>query len=376
MYGTKSYNKSIMNISTKKERLYAELKVGILEGRFRGKFPPEPLFARELNVSRNTLRSVYALLEADGLVIRHPGNGTMIKAERAEVRKNILFCYMDCVKHFTVDFIIPSIYQGAEKALPPEWGLESCPVTHLKELPAEKALQIFKARNICGLIIVDSYFKGDEAILRLLREAEIPAVLGYCNPEDQKITQLPVVAKCFPQAWQAGLDFLKKAGHRRIVTLNSLSEKIRDVHSREEYQKILEQTGLDPDPELILNLPLDEEVILEALKKIDTSYTAVYCYSDFYAQYLYRALKKLKRRVPEDVSVLGYCGYGGGAYFDPPLTTVELDYAGIGFQAVEILKKAPLWFDKKGSDLPFRYTSFTIRERESLLTLKKGESFL
>ena len=364
-----------MNVSTKKERLYAELKVGILEGRFRGKFPPEPLFARELDVSRNTLRSVYALLEADGLVTRHSGNGTMIRPERTDVRKNILFCYMDCIKHFTVDFIIPSIYQGAEKVLPPEWGLESCPVTHLKELPVEKALQIFKARNISGLIIVDSYFRGDEAILRLAREAKIPTVLCYCRSEDYGITQLPVVAKCFPQAWRAGLEFLKRSGHRQVVTLNSPSEKIRDVHPREEYQKILEETGLDPAPELILSLPLDEDVILEALKKIKTDYTAVYCYSDFYAQYLYRALKKLKRRVPEDVSVLGYCGYGGGAYFDPPLTTVELDYAGIGSQAVEILKKAPRWFNKKGSKLPFRYTAFTIRERESLLTLKKGESF-
>ena len=364
-----------MNISTKKERLYAELKVGILEGRFREKFPPEPVFARELNVSRNTLRSVYALLEADGLVIRHPGNGTKIVPGKNSVQKNILFCYMDHIRHFTVDFIIPSIFQGAEKALPPEWGLESCPVFHLKELPLENALRIFKARNICGIIMLDSYFKGDEAILHLIREAKIPAVLGYCNPEDYETTQLPAVAKCFRQAWQEGLQFLRRSGHRHVVTLNSPSEKIRDVYPPEEYQEILRQNGLDPSPELILNLPLDEELILEALKKIKTKYTAVYCYSDFYAQSLYRALKKLKLRIPEDISVLGYCGHNSGAYFDPPLTTVELDYAGIGIQAVEILKKAPLWFNKKGGKCPFEYASFTIRERESLLTLKKGENF-
>ena len=133
-----------MNIATKKEQLYAELKVGILEGKYCGKFPPEPVFARQLKVSRNTLRSVYKLLENDGLLVRHPGNGTSLTPGGRRMPQKILFTYMVPNKHFTVDFIIPSILQGVEKALPPEWGLESCPISQLRELPLEKAVQILK----------------------------------------------------------------------------------------------------------------------------------------------------------------------------------------------------------------------------------------
>ena len=365
-----SKDENIMNIGSKKERLYAELKVGILEGKFSKKFPPEPEFARKLKVSRNTLRSVYALLEADGLIVRHSGNGTLPCRRDADVRKNVLFVYTIYPKHFTVDFITPSILQGVEKALPPEWGLESCPVSHLKELPVEKALQILKARNICGIVLQDSHFIGNEAILQIIRQSGIPAVICYCHAEDFEITKMPVVAKSIRQAWLAGLDFLRDSGHEKVVTLNSESEKIREHFSLEEYLTAQKQRGLSPDPELILDLPLDDEVIFESFKRLKKEYTAVYCYSDFYAQSLYRALNKLGRRVPEDVSGLGFCGFCGGAYFNPPLTTVELDYPGIGKQAMEILKLSSEWFNKGKALLPVKYTTFTIRKRESFLQLK------
>lgn len=359
-----------MNIATKKEQLYAELKVGILEGKYCGKFPPEPVFARQLKVSRNTLRSVYKLLENDGLLVRHPGNGTSLTPGGRRMPQKILFTYMVPNKHFTVDFIIPSILQGVEKALPPEWGLESCPISQLRELPLEKAVQIIKARNICALLIADSCFMGDEAILQLVRQSQLPAVLCYCNPDDSQNALLPAVAKCSRQAWQAGLGFLAQNGHTRVVTLNDTAAKIRGSYSLEEYLELQKKIGLEPAPELVLNLELDEDKICEALKKLDRNYTAVYCYSDFYAQALYRALYKLGLRVPEDVSVLGYCGFCGGAYFDPPLTTVELDYSGIGIQAVEMLKRSQEWFNKGAAALPFSYTTYRIRQRESLLPLK------
>ena len=211
---------------------------------------------------------------------------------------------------------------------------------------------------------------GDEAILQLVRQAQLPAVLCYCNPDDSQNAQLPAVAKCSRQAWQAGLGFLAQNGHTRVVTLNDTAAKIRGSYSLEEYLELQKKIGLEPAPELVLNLELDEDKICEALKKLDRNYTAVYCYSDFYAQALYRALYKLGLRVPEDVSVLGYCGFCGGAYFDPPLTTVELDYSGIGIQAVEMLKRSQEWFNKGAAALPFSYTTYRIRQRESLLSLK------
>ncbi|MBQ7694358.1 MAG: GntR family transcriptional regulator [Lentisphaeria bacterium] len=357
-----------MDITTKKERLYAELKEGIREGRFREKFPPEPLFARQLGVSRNTLRAVYRLLEADGLLRRHSGSGTTPVTEEEVRENNILFAYSVFSRGPSRDFIIPAISRGIERALPPGWNLESCPYPRLNELPVEKALQILKARNIRGVVLNTSNFFGNESVLELLRLSRLPAVLCYCKAQDHAVTGLPSVAQVTAQAWEAGLRHLFANGHRHVATIDAGEnpEQVRRAFSREEYAALLLKIGLDPDPELVLHLPVEDEAVFQALSALPRKFTAIMCYSDLYAQSVYRALKRMRLAVPEDVSVMGYSGTGGGVYFNPPLSTVEIDYAGVGSQAVELLKNAGSRAGKSPAEVPLLYARFTLRNRESL----------
>ena len=361
-----------MNISTIKERLYAELKVRILEGRCPEKFPPEPEFAAELGVSRNTLRSVYRMLEADGLLLRHSGSGTVPLREGGARKKSVLFAYTVFPKGISSDFIVPSLLRGIERELPREWGLESCPIARLEDLPREKTLQIFKARNIRGLILNTSSFFGNEPILDLLRMAQIPAVLCYCKVGDRLTAGLPAVAQSTRQAWRAGLEHLRDNGHRRVATISSEArpDRVRDVFSHEEYAALLHGIGLDPDPGLVLHLPLEDEAVFQALAALPRNFTAVMCYSDFYVQSVYKALKRLHLAVPEDISVMGYCGFSGGVYFNPPLTTVEIDYCGVGSQAVGLLKTARNWYGKTPEEMPLLYARYTLRSRESLKNIR------
>jgi len=56
----------------------------IEEGAFRpgDRFPAEPVLAKELGISRSTLREVLRVLEEDGLITRRPGIGTFIVRDR------------------------------------------------------------------------------------------------------------------------------------------------------------------------------------------------------------------------------------------------------------------------------------------------------
>ena len=60
-----------MSIFNKYQNLYTHLKEAILRGEYASgkRFPPEILFARQLGVSRNTLRSALSKLEDEHLVI-------------------------------------------------------------------------------------------------------------------------------------------------------------------------------------------------------------------------------------------------------------------------------------------------------------------
>ncbi|RAU98142.1 LacI family DNA-binding transcriptional regulator [Paenibacillus sp. YN15] len=65
--------------------------------------------------------------------------------------------------------------------------------------------------------------------------------------------------------------------------------------------------------------------------------TAVCCANDLMAMGAITALEKEGRRVPEDISVVGYDGAFFTAYMNPPLTTVCHNTARIAVRAVELL---------------------------------------
>lgn len=65
--------------------------------------------------------------------------------------------------------------------------------------------------------------------------------------------------------------------------------------------------------------------------------TAVFCANDEMAAGLIRALSEAGRRVPEDVSVVGFDGIPLGEYLSPPLTTVRQDFQRIGEELVRLV---------------------------------------
>jgi DNA-binding LacI/PurR family transcriptional regulator len=76
----------------------------------------------------------------------------------------------------------------------------------------------------------------------------------------------------------------------------------------------------------------------------DDSVTAVLCANDQVALGLIRALAEHGRRVPEDVSVVGFDDIPEAAYFLPPLTTVRQDFGELGRRALDSLVR--LIFDR------------------------------
>ncbi|MER7728105.1 LacI family DNA-binding transcriptional regulator [Streptomyces sp. NPDC096323] len=69
----------------------------------------------------------------------------------------------------------------------------------------------------------------------------------------------------------------------------------------------------------------------------DPDCTAVFVANDQMALGVLRALHEAGRRVPDDISVVGFDDIPEAASFIPPLTTVRQDFAGVGQRGVEDL---------------------------------------
>ena len=65
--------------------------------------------------------------------------------------------------------------------------------------------------------------------------------------------------------------------------------------------------------------------------------TAVFCANDTLALGLVRALTERGRRVPDDISVVGFDDVPEAGYFLPPLTTVRQDFGEVGRLALSAL---------------------------------------
>ena len=73
---------------------------------------------------------------------------------------------------------------------------------------------------------------------------------------------------------------------------------------------------------------------------VNTDVTAVFSANDQMAIGLLRALHEAGRKVPEDVSVIGFDDLPEAQYLIPPLTTVRQDFAAVGRRAIEVLTTA------------------------------------
>jgi DNA-binding LacI/PurR family transcriptional regulator len=81
----------------------------------------------------------------------------------------------------------------------------------------------------------------------------------------------------------------------------------------------------------------------------DPSVTALFCASDHIAFGAYKALHEAGRRVPDDVSVVGFDDIPEAGYMIPPLTTVRHDFTGLGRRAVALLVEQLEGADRTGA---------------------------
>ena len=135
------------------------------------------------------------------------------------------------------------------------------------------------------------------------------------------------------------MSYLIKKGHSKI---GFISKSISGVTSREErYQGYM--AGMMEANKRIRNESVqigDNMVIIDVLKDYlirNESLTAVFCADDYIAVYLYYAAQELGKRIPEDLSIIGFTDNEILSYLPLKMTTVRQPVEELGCLAVEVL---------------------------------------
>ncbi|GAB7104467.1 LacI family DNA-binding transcriptional regulator [Streptomyces phaeofaciens JCM 4814] len=105
----------------------------------------------------------------------------------------------------------------------------------------------------------------------------------------------------------------------------------------ESWRDTLKAAGAEIPAPLIGDWSADSGYDLGRELAKDPTVTAIFASNDQMALGVLRALHEAGRRVPEDVSVVGYDDIPEAAHFLPPLTTVRTDFTDIGTRSLHVL---------------------------------------
>jgi DNA-binding LacI/PurR family transcriptional regulator len=189
---------------------------------------------------------------------------------------------------------------------------------------------LLRAQHADGLVVSGPRV-DDPSLAELVRDG-FPIVLQGALPD----VSAPSVDVDNVAGARGAVEHLISLGHRRIACITNAPLVYTAAQERlDGYRLALEAAGLDAAPELVaegaFDAPSGHAAMAQLLAR--TAFDAAFVASDVVALGAIGALREAGRRVPDDVSIVGFDDIPLAAYFDPPLTTVRLPAYELGHAA-------------------------------------------
>ncbi|NNN33855.1 LacI family DNA-binding transcriptional regulator [Streptomyces sp. S3(2020)] len=190
-----------------------------------------------------------------------------------------------------------------------------------------------------GLIVIGFDRLGAAALDRV--PAHVPCAALVEAPPPGRTPDRPAVWADDREAARAATAHLLSLGHETVhyVAIPASAGTRQAVAPRAEgWRQALRAAGVTPPRPS--GKGWDAQAGYEAGKKLaaNPDVTAILCGNDDLALGVLRALHHAGRRVPQDVSVIGFDDAPHSGFVTPSLTTVRLDFNGLGWAAFGLLR--------------------------------------
>jgi DNA-binding LacI/PurR family transcriptional regulator len=221
-----------------------------------------------------------------------------------------------------------SIQQAAQH----EGYFVSVMAVHALDRPSVgEAVRRLTSQAVEGLAVIAPFASAHDALAYLPTGTPVVAVEG--DPEGD------VAVVTVDQAAGARLatQHLLAAGYETVFHVAGPVEWLEARGRAAGWRATLEAAGADVTPPLYGDWSARSGYNAgQVLAQIPDA-RAIFVANDHMALGVLRALNERGRRVPEDVSVVGFDDTPESAYFIPPLTTVRQDFQRVGRAAVQLL---------------------------------------
>jgi LacI family transcriptional regulator len=194
--------------------------------------------------------------------------------------------------------------------------------------------QLLQNDLVDGLLMVGTCVDESFRPTSVKRLAPIVLVDGYSNTESYDT----VISDNFRAAYQA-VKYLIDKGHRHIGLVGSAENCFPSLKDRRNgYLRALKENEI---PEVyVANFNINKSHGFQetsALLNDNPLITALFCINDDVASAAIKAAQNLGKRVPEELSIIGYDDTYIAANTHPALTTMQVDTVAMGRAAVHLL---------------------------------------
>jgi LacI family transcriptional regulator len=198
-------------------------------------------------------------------------------------------------------------------------------------------MRLIQENHVDGIILSGPQ-QNDLEIIHLFKEGFPIILMGQLPNSNLPFVDIDAIAGS-----QRAVSHLIEIGHKRIAMITNAPLEYTSAQQRfSGYERALKQANIKIDQALLKAGAYTPQSGYEAMKellKVTPQFTAVFVASDVVAAGAIQAIKEAKKRIPEDIAMVGFDDIPLAEYFDPPLTTIRIPSFGLGWAAGESLIK-------------------------------------
>ncbi|MBQ6820213.1 MAG: LacI family DNA-binding transcriptional regulator [Clostridium sp.] len=222
-------------------------------------------------------------------------------------------------------------------------------------------LRVLREKMVDGVIYMSSSLQ--EETLNIINELNLTTVLVESKDKEES---LPSVTIDNIKASKEATKYLLNKGLSNIAFAGAKKDSMNAWGERYlGYEQALIECGKTVVQDLVYNGGLKVKSGYEAVKCFENSnkeYDAIVCASDEIAMGAINALREIGKRVPEDVSVIGFNNSIMASVFYPKITTVNQPSYDMGSVAMRMLIKM---LSKRELEESQFVLDYTLVERDS-----------